>query len=107
MRKQRWLGASAALVSLMLVLAACSTPGTSAGPSASEGSPGASVAASGFKVCEITDTGGVDDKGFNQAAHEGLLRAESELGTSSALLESTRTPTTRQTLRPSRTQIAT
>jgi len=91
MRKQRWLGASAALVSLMLVLAACSTPGTSAGPSApgSEGSPGASVAASGFKVCEITDTGGVDDKGFNQAAHEGLLRAESELGTSSALLEST------------------
>jgi basic membrane protein A len=89
MRKQRWLGASAALVSLMLVMAACSTPGTSAGQSAAGGSPGGSVAASGFKVCEITDTGGVDDKGFNQAAHEGLLRAETELGTTSALLEST------------------
>jgi basic membrane protein A len=90
MRKQRWLGASAALVSLMLVLAACSSPGTSAGPSGSAGaSPGGSVAAAGFKVCEVTDTGGVDDKGFNQAAHDGLVRAESELGTTSALLEST------------------
>ncbi|HTI28990.1 MAG TPA: BMP family ABC transporter substrate-binding protein [Methylomirabilota bacterium] len=37
----------------------------------------------------MTDTGGVDDKGFNQTAHDGLLKAESELGTSSALLEST------------------
>jgi basic membrane protein A and related proteins len=92
MRKQRWLGASAALVSLMLVLAACSTPGTSAGGSTEEsaaGSPGGSVAPAGFKVCEVTDTGGVDDKGFNQAAHDGLLRAETELGTESALLEST------------------
>lgn len=90
MRKQRWLGASAALVSLMLVLAACSTPGTSSGPSGSAGgSPGASVAGTGFKACEITDTGGVDDKGFNQAAHDGLKRAETELGITSALLEST------------------
>jgi basic membrane protein A and related proteins len=89
MRKQRWLGASAALVSLMLVLAACSSPGTSAGPSGSAGgSPGGSVSPTGFKVCEITDTGGVDDKGFNQAAHDGLLRAQTELGTTSALLES-------------------
>jgi basic membrane protein A and related proteins len=88
MRKQRWLGASAALVSLMLVLAACSTPGTSAGESAA-GSAGGSVAPAGFKVCQVTDTGGVDDKGFNQNAHDGVLRAESELGVTSALLEST------------------
>jgi len=91
MRKQRWLGASAALVSLMLVLAACSTPASSGGSTAESaaGSPGGSVAATGFKACEVTDTGGVDDKGFNQTAHDGLLKAESELGTSSALLEST------------------
>ncbi len=88
MRKQRWLGVSAALVSLMLVLAACSTPGTSAVESAA-GSPGGSVSPTGFKACEVTDTGGVDDKGFNQNAHDGLLKAESELGTQSALLEST------------------
>jgi basic membrane protein A len=92
MRKQRWLGASAALVSLMLVLAACSTPGNSAGESPAEsaaGSPGGSVAPAGFKVCQVTDTGGVDDKGFNQNAHDGVLHAETELGVTSALLEST------------------
>ena len=92
MRKQRWLGASAALVSLILVLAACSTPGTSAGESAAEsaaGSAGGSVAPAGFKACQVTDTGGVDDKGFNQNAYEGLLRAEDELGVEISLLEST------------------
>ena len=90
MRKQRWLGVSAALVSLMLVLAACSTPGSSESPSGStSGSPGGSVAAAGFKVCQVTDTGGVDDKGFNQNAYEGMKRAETELGVTTALLEST------------------
>src|SRR5207247_2031198 len=42
-----------------------------------------------FLACEVTDTGGVDDKGFNQNAHDGLLRAQSELGIQIALLEST------------------
>jgi basic membrane protein A len=91
MRKQRWLGASAALVSLMLVLAACNGGGESAGESAEEsaGSPSGSVAPAGYKVCQVTDTGGVDDKGFNQNAYEGVTRAEDELGVTSALLEST------------------
>lgn len=90
MRKQRWLGAGAALVSLMLVLAACNGGGESAAESGSTAeSAGGSVAPAGFKACEVTDTGGVDDKGFNQSAHEGLLRAESELGIEVALLEST------------------
>jgi basic membrane protein A and related proteins len=39
-------------------------------------------------ACEVTDLGGVDDKGFNQIAYEGVTRAESELGTKSDLLES-------------------
>ncbi|HET7082656.1 MAG TPA: BMP family ABC transporter substrate-binding protein [Candidatus Limnocylindria bacterium] len=92
MRKQRWLGASAALVSLMLVLAACNGGGESAGESAAESaaeSAGGSVAPAGFKVCMVTDTGGVDDKGFNQNAYEGVTRAGSELGVETALLEST------------------
>ncbi|MEX0709568.1 MAG: BMP family ABC transporter substrate-binding protein [Chloroflexota bacterium] len=90
MRKQRWLGASAALVSLMLVLAACSTPGTSEAPgeSAAE-SAGGSVAPAGFKACEVSDTGGIDDKGFNQNAYEGLQNAETDLGVEIAFLEST------------------
>ena len=91
MRKQRWLGASAALVSLMLVLAACQTPGTSAGESAGESaaeSAAESVAPAGFKACEVSDTGGIDDKGFNQNAYDGLKMAETELGVEIAFLES-------------------
>ena len=92
MRKQRWLGATAALVSLILVLAACqpasSSPAGSAAASAA-GSAAGSVAPAGFTACEVTDTGGVDDKGFNQTAHDGLLRAGTELGVQTKLLEST------------------
>jgi len=40
-------------------------------------------------ACQVTDTGGVDDKGFNQIAYEGLLQAETELGVEITVLEST------------------
>ncbi len=91
MRKQRWLGASAALVSLIVVLAACSTPGTSVSASASTAASAAASASAGpaaFTACEVTDTGGVDDKGFNQTAHDGLLKAQADLGIATKLLES-------------------
>jgi len=39
-------------------------------------------------ACEVTDTGGVDDKGFNQIAHEGLLQAADALGVTTEVLES-------------------
>ncbi|RLE25657.1 MAG: BMP family ABC transporter substrate-binding protein [Actinobacteria bacterium] len=39
-------------------------------------------------ACEVTDVGGVDDKGFNQLAFEGLEQAEAELGVSADVLES-------------------
>jgi basic membrane protein A len=91
MRKQRWLGASAALVSLIMVLAACqaATPSPSTGEESQPASAPASEAPAAFKACEVTDTGGVDDQGFNQNAYEGLTRAESELNIDIALLEST------------------
>jgi basic membrane protein A len=90
MRKQRWLGASAGLVSLMLVLAACQA-GTSSTESAGASESVAastSAAPAGFKACEVSDTGGIDDKGFNQNAYDGLKRAETELGVEIAFLES-------------------
>jgi basic membrane protein A len=40
-------------------------------------------------VCEVTDVGGVDDKGFNQIAFEGLQRAADEFGFTAEVLEST------------------
>lgn len=98
MRKQRWLGASAALVSMILVLAACTaaSPSPSAGGSTAEStlpstpeSVAPSVAPVDFLVCQVTDTGGADDKGFNQSAWEGVQRAGTELGVQTKLLEST------------------
>ncbi len=40
-------------------------------------------------ICQVTDTGGVDDRSFNQTANAGLVRAKSELGVETRVLEST------------------
>ncbi len=45
-------------------------------------------AAADFLACQVTDTGGVDDRSFNQTAYAGLERAEDELGAEIAVLES-------------------
>jgi basic membrane protein A len=39
-------------------------------------------------ACQVTDTGGVDDKSFNQTANAGLVRAEEELDVKGSVLES-------------------
>ncbi len=41
-----------------------------------------------FKVCEVTDTGGVDDKSFNATAWKGAQDAVKELGVEAKYLES-------------------
>ncbi|MPZ70468.1 MAG: BMP family ABC transporter substrate-binding protein [Actinobacteria bacterium] len=41
-----------------------------------------------FKACQVTDTGGVDDRSFNQTAYEGMQRAEEEFGIEIDVLES-------------------
>jgi basic membrane protein A len=41
-----------------------------------------------FTACQVTDTGGIDDKSFNQTAYAGLEQAESELGVEIKFLES-------------------
>jgi basic membrane protein A len=49
---------------------------------------GASTPAMAFKACQVTDTGGVDDKGFNQTAWKGVTDAQTELGIEGKMLES-------------------
>ena len=49
---------------------------------------GTATPAAAFKACQVTDTGGVDDKGFNQTAWKGVQDAEKELGVEAKLLES-------------------
>jgi len=43
----------------------------------------------GLKACQITDTGGIDDKSFNETAYKGLLDAQEEFGVEPLYLEST------------------
>ncbi len=48
----------------------------------------AKPAANGHKYGEVTDMGGVDDKGFNQLAWEGMKMAQEKLGVEVKVLES-------------------
>ncbi len=59
----------AALSVLALLSAACSSS------SSGGGSPSAPAATS-FKACMVTDTGGIDDKSFNQSSWEGMQAAQ-------------------------------
>ena len=62
------LTALAVAVLLALLVAACG-----------DGAGGAD-AGEGTRIAVVTDLGGLDDRGFNALANEGLKRAESELG---------------------------
>jgi len=70
---------------LSLVAAACSDePEDEAG----DGDENGAVEEVDFLACQVTDTGGVDDRSFNQTAHDGMVRAEEELGVQTSVLES-------------------
>ncbi len=45
-------------------------------------------AAAKFKACEVTDTGGIDDKSFNATAWKGATDAQAQLGIEAKYLES-------------------
>ncbi len=66
-----------------LLAAACASEDDSESGSATTAADGDQV-----KICQVTDTGGVDDKSFNQTANEGLVRAEEDLGVEGKVLES-------------------
>ncbi|MEO5723912.1 MAG: BMP family ABC transporter substrate-binding protein, partial [Ilumatobacteraceae bacterium] len=67
-----------------------STPGTDGSGSSTPGtgSTGGKVDGTGKSACEVTDSGGVDDKGFNQTAYDGVKQAATEFGIKPELLES-------------------
>ncbi len=46
------------------------------------------TAAADFLACQVTDTGGIDDRSFNQTAFKGIEDAETELGVEGKVLES-------------------
>ncbi|MFY9997935.1 MAG: BMP family ABC transporter substrate-binding protein [Trebonia sp.] len=79
MKHTPWM-AAAAISATSLLLAACGTSSSSA-PSSSTSSPSssaastASAAGSSFLGCMVTDTGGINDKSFNQSAWQGMQEA--------------------------------
>lgn len=50
--------------------------------------PAAEEAETKLKVCQITDTGGIDDKSFNATAWKGITDAQAQLGIEAKYLES-------------------
>ena len=67
--------------------AAASAPAEEAAEPSAEASAEGDAAAM-KKACEVTDVGGVDDKGFNQKAYKGVTDAAEQLGVEAAVLES-------------------
>lgn len=67
--RARYLAPVALLLALVPVLAAC-------GGTSSTGGTSSSV----IKVGLVTDTGGLNDKGFNSLANQGLQKAKADLG---------------------------
>ncbi|PWB54804.1 MAG: hypothetical protein C3F13_05960 [Anaerolineales bacterium] len=88
----------AVLLIASMALAACAPAAT---PTAEPTVPAAAVteapqptavppteAPPALKVCQVTDTGGIDDKSFNATAWKGVTDAETQLGVEGKYLES-------------------
>src|SRR5690606_12964906 len=78
----------------VFALAGCAEPPaepgetpTTAVPSVSA-STGTETGNADFRACMVSDSGGFDDKSFNQTSHDGLVQAVEELGIQTAEVES-------------------
>jgi basic membrane protein A len=75
-----------------LILAGCGERPTSAGddptPTETASSSAPSEQFPDFKACMVSDSGGFNDKSFNQTSHDGMERAAEELGVQTAEVES-------------------
>ncbi len=81
------------IVASCIALVACggsttSTGGPATGGTASTGSSGSDKPKGDIKVGMVSDQGGLKDGSFNELADKGRMRAESELGISSNVIES-------------------
>jgi basic membrane protein A and related proteins len=87
MQHRRMVKVLGVLLGLALVAAACGDDDddTSTGSGSEDGSGGGGT---DFVGCQVTDTGGVDDKSFNQTAYKGLQDAADEVGFEPKVLES-------------------
>src|SRR5690625_232019 len=68
----------------ILTLAACGTA-----PAEGDGEGGGDGASADFKTCMVSDSGGWDDKSFNESSYDGLMNSVDEHGIDHATAEST------------------
>ncbi|HSU35037.1 MAG TPA: BMP family ABC transporter substrate-binding protein [Propionibacteriaceae bacterium] len=82
--------AGALLSAAALTLTSCAEPPGAApeGSAAPSASTSASGGGAGFKACMVSDSGGFDDKGFNQTSYKGMTDAKTELGIETGEVES-------------------
>ncbi|HYY32996.1 MAG TPA: BMP family ABC transporter substrate-binding protein, partial [Gaiellaceae bacterium] len=78
--KQRWPWLAALLTLLALSAVAAGCGGGGGGGATTGGAAATTGGGKQIKVGLVSDTGGVDDRGFNQFSIAGLKRAEKELG---------------------------
>jgi basic membrane protein A len=97
MRKSKRIGALVLVAGFAITAAACgsdkkesssSTAAPTTAATAASTPAGGSVDGSKVLACEVTDSGGADDKGFNQNAYKGITDAEAQFGSKGELLES-------------------
>jgi len=89
LRRLPWLALLLAGLALALGAAACGgddDDGNGAGDTSAETDEGGEEQQ--FRVGLVTDIGGLNDRGFNQLAYQGLQQGESELGVEIRVLES-------------------
>jgi basic membrane protein A and related proteins len=83
MMQRRGAKALAALLALAMVAAACGEDDDD-----TEAGGGGGGGGGDFSACQVTDTGGVDDRSFNETAFKGVEDAADELGFEPEFLES-------------------
>jgi len=89
MRKLPWLALLLASLALALGTAACGGDDDGDGePAAEEEAPAEEEGGEPIRVGLVTDIGGLNDRGFNSLANQGLERAQEELGVEGQVLES-------------------
>ena len=81
------LGVAALSGAVALVLAACGSAPSSETTGTTGTTPGA-TSASDFKACMVSDSGGFNDKSFNESGYNGLQQAAKDLGVQTATAES-------------------
>jgi basic membrane protein A len=82
----KWTRFLAVLAILAMVAAACDDGGDAG--DGGDGGDGGDLPGAGVAACQVTDTGGIDDKSFNATAYAGLEQAQTELGVEPSFLES-------------------